>query len=81
LEVRATLDGLATALAAERITDEEIKELEHVHSQFLNYANKDNLQGSIKKDVEFHELIYRHPGTRGLFRLQTIYASRFSASG
>jgi len=35
LEVRATLDGLATALAAERITDEEIKELEHVHSQFL----------------------------------------------
>jgi len=34
LEVRATLDGLATALAAERITDEEIKELEHVHSQF-----------------------------------------------
>lgn len=59
LEVRATLDGLATALAAERITDEEIKKLEHVHSQFLNYANKDNLQGSIKKDVEFHELIYR----------------------
>lgn len=42
LEVRATLDGLATALAAERITDEEIKKLEHVHSQFLNYANKDN---------------------------------------
>ncbi|WP_265445950.1 GntR family transcriptional regulator [Acetivibrio straminisolvens] len=59
LEVRATLDGLATALAAERITDEEIKELEHIQSQFLAYANKDNLQGSIKKDVEFHELIYR----------------------
>ncbi|MFZ5986433.1 MAG: GntR family transcriptional regulator [Bacillota bacterium] len=58
LEVRASLDGLATALAAERITDEEIKELGHILSQFVAYAEKDNLQGTIKKDVEFHDLIY-----------------------
>jgi DNA-binding GntR family transcriptional regulator len=59
LEVRATLDGLATALSAQRITDEELKELRHVNTQFINYMEKDNLQGSIKKDVEFHDIIYR----------------------
>ena len=59
LEVRASLDGLATSLASVRITDDEIKVLKQIHSQFVNYVEKDNLQGAIKKDVEFHELIYR----------------------
>ena len=59
LEVRSTLDGLASMLSAERITDEELKELKHIHTQFINYVEKDNLQGSIKKDVEFHDVIYR----------------------
>ncbi|ODM27192.1 GntR family transcriptional regulator [Acetivibrio mesophilus] len=71
LEVRASLDGLATALAAERITDGEIKELEHIQSQFLAYANKDNLQGSIKKDVEFHELIYRASRNERLIQISS----------
>lgn len=59
LEVRATLDGLATELSAERITQEELKELENVQKQFINYVLKENLQGCIKKDVEFHDIIYR----------------------
>jgi len=58
LEVRASLDGLATALSANRITEEELKGLKHVQMQFVNYVEKDNLQGSIKKDVEFHDIIY-----------------------
>jgi len=59
LEVRASLDGLAAALAASRITDDELKELKQVQIQFANYVEKDNLQGSIRKDVEFHDIIYR----------------------
>ncbi|ACL74411.1 GntR family transcriptional regulator [Ruminiclostridium cellulolyticum] len=59
LEVRASLDGLATSLAAERITDDELKELKHINSQFANYIEKENLNGSIKKDAEFHDIIYR----------------------
>jgi DNA-binding GntR family transcriptional regulator len=59
LEVRATLDGLATALSAQRITEEELANLKHVLSQLSSYIEKENLQGSIKKDVEFHEIIYR----------------------
>lgn len=59
LEVRSTLDGLASSLSATRITEDEVKELKHVQGQFINYVEKDNLQGSIKKDVEFHDIIYR----------------------
>lgn len=69
LEVRASLDGLATALSAERITDEEIKELKNVHNQFISYAEKDNLQGSIKKDVEFHDVIYRSSRNEKLIQI------------
>jgi DNA-binding GntR family transcriptional regulator len=58
LEVRATLDGLASSLSASH-NRREIKELKHVQSQFVNYVEKENLQGSIKKDVEFHDIIYR----------------------
>ncbi len=58
LEVRATLDGLATELCAAKITDEELEELKRVNAQFSVFVEKDNLQGSIKKDVEFHDIIY-----------------------
>lgn len=59
LEVRASLDGLAASLCAERITDDEMRSLKSAHMQFVNHVEKENLQGSIKKDVEFHEVIYR----------------------
>ncbi|MGE5614104.1 MAG: GntR family transcriptional regulator [Bacillota bacterium] len=59
LEVRSTLDGLASSLSAMRITDDEIKELKQILAQFIACVEKNNLQGSIKKDVEFHDVIYR----------------------
>jgi len=69
LEVRACLDGLATSLAANRITQDEIKELRHIHMQFINYIERDNLQGSIKKDVEFHDVIYRSSRNERLIQI------------
>lgn len=91
LEVRATLDGLATRLSASRITDEEIKELRHLLAQFINYVEKDNLQGSIKKDVEFHDIIYRSSRNEKLIqisnnlreqvqRFRVIYIKDYSSS-
>ncbi len=59
LEVRAVMDGLATQLAAERITESEIKELNKITEQFSLCVEKNNLQGIIKKDIEFHDLIYK----------------------
>lgn len=59
LEIRSSLDGLASSLAAQRITDEELKELNNILKQFENYMEKNNVNGLIKKDVEFHDLIYK----------------------
>jgi len=59
LEVRSSLDGLATALAAQRINKDELKELKNIVNQFAQYMEKNNVQGLIKKDVEFHDLIYK----------------------
>lgn len=69
LEVRATLDGLATMLSATRITEDELKDLKHVQSQFINFVEKENLQGSIKKDVEFHDIIYRSSRNEKLIQI------------
>lgn len=81
LEVRSTLDGLASMLSAERITDEELKELKHAHTQFVNYVEKDNMQGSIKKDVEFHDIIYRSSRNDKLIQIASNLRNRFKDSG
>lgn len=59
LELRASLDGLAASLAAKRISEDEINSLKSVYTALNDYIEKDNLHGSIKKDIEFHEIIYR----------------------
>lgn len=59
LELRASLDGLAASLAAKRITDNELEHLKSVSSCLNEYIEKGNLQGSIKKDIEFHDIIYK----------------------
>lgn len=69
LEVRATLDGLATSLCAERITDSELEELKNINKAFSEYVKNENLQGSIKKDVEFHDIIYRSSRNDKLIQL------------
>lgn len=91
LEVRASLDGLATALSSVRITQDELKELKHINTQFTNYVEKENLQGTIKKDVEFHDIIYRSSRNEKLIqiannlreqvqRFRVIYLKDFSST-
>lgn len=66
LEVRACLDGLASSLAASKAGEDDIKELNLILSQLSAHIEKDNLNGSIKKDVEFHDIIYRIAGNEKL---------------
>ncbi|MGI6668203.1 MAG: GntR family transcriptional regulator [Acetivibrionales bacterium] len=91
LEVRATLDGLASSLSALRITDSEKKELKNVLAQFIVCVERNNLQGSIKKDVEFHDVIYRSSRNNKLIqisnnlreqvqRYRVIYIKDYSSS-
>lgn len=92
LEIRASMDGLATALAAKRITPEEIKELKHVYSQFVTNVEKENVNGTIKKDAEFHDVIYRASRNDKLLqisnnlkeqvqRFRVIYLKGFGSTG
>ena len=51
LEIRASLEGLAASLAAERITDEDIKKLESIVEEFKDGINESNVTSLIKKKM------------------------------
>lgn len=68
LEVRASLEGLAAYLATERISDEEIKELEEI----VKSMNKNlTIEELLEKDVEFHECIFRISNNKKLHNIIT----------
>ncbi len=57
-EVRAAMESLAAGLAAQRITDEQIEQLERKLAEVKKAANSSDLDLIIKVDTEFHEIIY-----------------------
>ncbi|HEY9063118.1 MAG TPA: GntR family transcriptional regulator [Pseudobacteroides sp.] len=59
LEVRAALDGEAAFLSAVRIREDELKEIKNIEALFEKSVEKGNFQDIVKKDVEFHEVIYK----------------------
>ncbi|MBC7344236.1 MAG: GntR family transcriptional regulator, partial [Clostridia bacterium] len=59
-EIRAALEALAAGLAAQRITDEEIEELERLLIKFNECLGKElDLQKVVDLDTEFHDVLYR----------------------
>ncbi|KAB3540962.1 GntR family transcriptional regulator [Alkaliphilus pronyensis] len=58
LEIRAVLEGLAASLAAERMTDEELDQLEMISYKFKRSYQLDDIEGMIEKDIEFHDRIF-----------------------
>lgn len=86
LEIRTVLDKLATDLAAKRMQPVQLKALESVHKQYISCVEKENMEGAVKKDVEFHDLIYAASGNPRLvavagslrehvYRFRVIYMS------
>lgn len=57
IELRKLLEGFATELAAERMSDEEIEALKQVAKDFENCINNNDVKGMITADGNFHELI------------------------
>jgi DNA-binding GntR family transcriptional regulator len=53
--VRATLEGLAAALAAEHATDEELEELKGLLEEMEAYSRADDMTAMLRADVQFHE--------------------------
>lgn len=58
-EIRASLEGLAASLAAERITEEEIEQLERLLVQIKACVDKQDIDKLIKRDEEFHDALYK----------------------
>lgn len=58
LEVRRLLEGFATELAAERMTDEKLKELYQTHKFFLKALEDNDTEAMITYDNDFHERIF-----------------------
>lgn len=55
-EIRAALEGLAAGLAAEKITQEEIEQMERA----LHYEREpDSLEEMVQSDTDFHALLYK----------------------
>jgi len=69
LEIRASLEGLAASLSAERITDEDINTLETIVEEFENNVDESNVEALLKKDVEFHECIFKSTNNEKLHQL------------
>ena len=64
LEIRSSLEGLAASLAAERITDEDIKKLENIVEEFKNSINELNVEALLRKDVS---LILIRPCAKSIY--------------
>lgn len=58
-EIRTALESLSNGLAAERITAEELEELQNLLVQIGKYIEEDNMDKIVDTDIAFHELLYR----------------------
>lgn len=57
-EIRSALEGLAAGLAAERITEDELEQMERVLFYRANAAGEMDLEQIVKSDTDFHALVY-----------------------
>lgn len=67
--IRMRLEGLSSALATERMTDEEKKQLSDFVELSEYYISKKDTENLKKLDTEFHSMIYRASGNRMLCRI------------
>ncbi|MCP3802175.1 GntR family transcriptional regulator [Allokutzneria sp. A3M-2-11 16] len=65
-QVRAALDGLAAALAAERITGDNLARLHRANDRVRDGHAAGDLAGMVKANLDFHAEIYAVAGNRTL---------------
>lgn len=57
-EIRTVMEELAAGLAAQRITEEELSELEQLLVVMRRYIREANQEEFLKTDVRFHDVLY-----------------------
>ncbi len=68
-EVRASLEGLAARLAAQRITPDELDLMERSLFIEAGEIDKDDLGNIVKTDTDFHELLYKAARNLRLYQM------------
>jgi len=58
-EIRTSLEVLAAGLAAERITEEELEQLNRLLVKISEYIEAGDLDKIVETDVAFHDILYR----------------------
>lgn len=58
-EIRMCLESLASGLAAERITEEELESLQRLLVQIGEYMERGDMDKIVETDMEFHDLLYQ----------------------
>lgn len=58
-EVRTSLDVLAAGLAAERITEEELEQMERLLVEIGGYVEQNDMDKIVEADSQFHDILYR----------------------
>ena len=58
-EIRISLDTLAAGLAAERISDEELEELQCLLVKVGNAIEENDMAKVVEADIEFHDVLYK----------------------
>ena len=67
--VMATLEGLCTNLAAQKLTVAELKRLEAIHARLEAYAADADIDGYYEANREFHHAVQELSGNRWLNRI------------
>jgi DNA-binding GntR family transcriptional regulator len=68
-EVRGALESLAAGLAAERITVEELENLERILVRIADCVEHKDLKELIEADAEFHDELYKASRNRKLAQI------------
>ncbi len=58
-EIRTALDILAAGLAVERITEEELEQLERVLVEIGEYIEQNDIEKIVAADGRYHDILYR----------------------
>lgn len=80
LEVRASLEGLAASLAADRISEEDINLLRQNADEFEEMNRLNDRDGMVQKDTEFHSVLLNASGNNKLLSIVeglSDYVQRF----
>lgn len=68
-EIRTALEALAAGLAAERITDEELEEMERLLVEKGEAIKSSDMDKLVEVDTKFHEAIYHASRNQRLFAI------------